>query len=399
MKSAASGTYSLSVTESVGLRDVRTRRRLPHSLVIDLYSQATSPAADVSVAIASRPFMIAAASAWYAQPGAGGAQFAQWSSADGGRWLAKSIQGMQTLLLPPQALGEAMERLRENAPTSESGAYPTGEDVDEGMVVATRFSPVATIEFNPSEAAATTATCPGTVARLRLRRRRRLRRGAEQRAVRAVVWHERDRLGAPGRSVPAANRRGRRSLRCLSGGLQDGVDLQTGDSALKSRATDYLNAWNALHGALGSRLGMLRVWRPQTSQPSSLTDGVSFHLRETARLRWPFDPPVPPEYSRDLSPPNGPFTADANEGLAGGVGWLFESQNVLQATWRDPDSNDGDVNGLSFSALGGLGSQRGFFNNRLTIITSDTISPRGATSASRWCGSVASRGSGIAPDT
>jgi hypothetical protein len=94
---------------------------------------------------------------------------------------------------------------------------------------------------------------------------------------------------------------------------------------------------------------VLEPW--DANQPASLivNDGIEYQLRSTARLRYPISPKVVPEGdSRRTAEPHSP------DGLAGGVGWAFESPNIYEALWRNPKSVDGSklVNPF-FSALGG----------------------------------------------
>ena len=60
------------------------------------------------------------------------------------------------------------------------------------------------------------------------------------------------------------------------------------------------------------------------------------------------------------------------DGLAGGVGWAFDSKNIVDSVWRNPDSDAGRLERIRFTALGGYGEQRGLFDLRRTAIETTT---------------------------
>ena len=75
-----------------------------------------------------------------------------------------------------------------------------------------------------------------------------------------------------------------------------------------------------------------------------------------------------------MQPPPAGFVAD--DGLAGGWAWPFESNNILQAVLRDRLSTDAEVNRLYFSALGGWGHEKASFDNGNTTIYTEVAMGR-----------------------
>ncbi|WP_257385136.1 hypothetical protein [Tahibacter caeni] len=118
-----------------------------------------------------------------------------------------------------------------------------------------------------------------------------------------------------------------------------------------------------------SRLAQLELYNPaERSQASGgraaatadlqLDRGLHFELRPTAAMEHPFEP------GRHWSGtgPGGGF-------LRGGALWAFESRTVYDEVVKVPDSRQGSVDRLRFSALGGYGEQRAVFADGKSIVS------------------------------
>src|SRR6185437_10899715 len=65
-----------------------------------------------------------------------------------------------------------------------------------------------------------------------------------------------------------------------------------------------------------------------------------------------------------------PKPAPGEEGLKGGVCWIFETQGAYSALWKRPQSTAALLADPVFSALGGWAKQRAVFLNGLITINS-----------------------------
>jgi len=152
------------------------------------------------------------------------------------------------------------------------------------------------------------------------------------------------------------------------------LDTTTGQLTLTSPNGDYSNDqktqfsklnldWAQLHAQLLSRLGVLELWAEETDHELTLTNGVSYRLRNTAQLKYPAG-----TQKANSNAPQEP----ADGGLPGGVGWPFDSANIYESLWSNPDSIAAVLSNPRFTALGGSGKQRGIFSNGNIIIESET---------------------------
>lgn len=122
-------------------------------------------------------------------------------------------------------------------------------------------------------------------------------------------------------------------------------------------------AWARTHGQLLSRLGVLELGDDDTDHDLLLTSGVNYALRSTAQLRYPAGR-QPAGSSAPKQPQDG--------GLPGGVAWPFDSSNIYEDLWGNPNSTDGLLASPKFTALGGSGKQRASFSNGNIIIDSES---------------------------
>lgn len=128
----------------------------------------------------------------------------------------------------------------------------------------------------------------------------------------------------------------------------------------------YRQRWEKYAIAYGKRLAVLEPYREGSTTALTLTDDIEFTLRKTASLRDPI------RGRQDLSPDD-QFT---REGLAGGATWGFESANILAEVCDQPVSVGGLVKRPSVSALGGWGYQKAEFAKGKSAIYSDTAMGR-----------------------
>jgi hypothetical protein len=291
-------------------------------------------------------------------------ELANWSNRSGDGWELANADSAFTLVLPPQAVGEAMHRRR-----SSSAAL---QDIRVGALVDYRFSPAA---------------------------RFRLRTGDFRQRFSEAPWNLRRLLGYPGQRLPGAPLLNARFelLYGLEGEISQGGLRLTEMGALlgalagprpevprwpatllqQGLARESASRWLALRRAVRSRLAILEPWDPRRLDDftaSTETDptlvlgaeqGLAFVLRETASLRLPVPPPAPPGF------PSGPPPL-----LAGSYAWAFESPNILAAVFRDRHATAAELRAPQFSSLGGWGSLKASFDEGRTTIRAEVAMGR-----------------------
>lgn len=312
-------------------------------------------------------------------------EIANWSLSEreGRKWeLSAASRGFE-LVLPPQSVGEAMEK---------SVDQP---DIQEGVPVDYRLSAPARMKLGSTWFTQGYAEAPWNLSRVlgypgqRAPGARVDRLSFElvygittvvdaskvpQRLSLAEMF---SRLGAPAPVLERAMLEGR--------GFQS-VDVRR-DVFLSWRAN-----WAVTLRLLRSRLAVLELYPPgekdtkgkAVPEPFSLTEGVSAHLRDGAYARtWKAGNPekLDLELGADLRYPIDPARwpvgmAFYDKGLAGGFAWPFESHAVFQGLLRDRASNEATVSNLRFSALGAWGDQKASFDNKRTKIITTTIMGR-----------------------
>ena len=278
-------------------------------------------------------------------------QVANWSSRgpEGTGWQVRADE--IDLRLPPQGIGEQYERRG-------------GEGIEPGHRSQARLSPPADLRLSGSLHRQRLIEPPWNLRRLFGVAGQRLP-GAEVRALafellyglhtdveapRLMLSELFARLGAP--AEPLENRLPWRP-----------TDQQ------RRRFCDFRADWLEVLSQLESRLAVLELWsRRNPNGALELTEGVRNVLRQSADLRHPIAGEEPPPQA-----PQGPHLAG---GLAGGVSWGFESQNVYAATWRRVQSVHAEISRPFFSALGGWGWQKGVFDEGRQAIYADVAMGR-----------------------
>jgi hypothetical protein len=118
--------------------------------------------------------------------------------------------------------------------------------------------------------------------------------------------------------------------------------------------TSRLN-WANMYRRYLSRIAVLEPWKPLESQSPVLKTGMKCDLR-TGVLANPLDP--------------------SSTGLKGGALWGVESLNIYSAVTTNPRSDSAELAGAAFSALGAWGHQKASFNSDLSIINADVAMGR-----------------------
>ncbi len=292
-------------------------------------------------------------------------ELGNWSNvgSEGARWEIFAGADGFSVVLPPQAVGEAMEKGR---------SAQDIDDVEEGELVDYRFSTAARLELLSSYYDQAFAEAPWNL--------RRILGYPGQRAPgsRVLSLHFEVFYGLCG-SIDAPN------LMLSEIGARSGAwpprlgqdlrsDLADMEEALEAQLVERYNAhrcaWGKVYRRLMRRLAVLEPW--SAAQPSALKleEGVRFELRPEAEPRFP----VPDGVAAEGVPAHG--LGGKKDGFAGGATWGFESSSIYNAVWRDPTSTRAAIAKPMFSALGGWAQQRASFDNDRTTIFASTAMGR-----------------------
>ena len=344
-QAGAAASYFLDFRE-------QTQPRQSQAITLTLTRSDSAPAASERkvVVIDSQPFLVARVGiSSFLQGADQTSQAGTWSnqSDSGARWQIAGGTDPFALLLPPQAVGEAMEKQHGDIPTTAPADF--------------RFSPPASLSLTTTS--------------------------LSQQFV-EPAWNLRRLLGYPGEQAPGtpiveADFELLYGLTCqitygflrlaeIASRLGNVPDATSAPPlpasftpAQSKRFNDSFSAWQGTYDRYTRRLAVLEPW--DTHQPAGLvlTDGLSYSLRKNASLKYPV--------GHGQHPPGVPDVAD---GLAGGFAWPFESQNIYNSLWRKPVSSSAKISNLYLSALGAWGFQKAAFNNDLTTIYSHTAMGR-----------------------
>lgn len=267
---------------------------------------------------------------------------------EGPGWrLRDGAKGFQ-LLLPPQAIGEAMVK----------GAGYSGHQPTDGETIDFRFSPLLSASLSASYNAQN-AVEPGW-------NTRRVFGFAGQRAPGAAVNEKTggvnfELLYGLSASVTQPNLRMAEIFARLGNMLGPLPDLSDRIGYTKDQQSQYALAsstWGALYKQTYSRPGVLELWDDHQGAELLLDEGVQYKLRDTADVQYP-------DGTSKL--PGG-----KNGKLAGGIGWALDSANVADELLTNPVSVQGLLSKPMFTSLGGFGTQRAVFANGKVIIDSRT---------------------------
>ncbi|MGO7377508.1 apolipoprotein A1/A4/E domain-containing protein [Rhizobium ruizarguesonis] len=305
-------------------------------------------------------------------------EIAVWNAAgEGGlSWRVRDDNETVRLTLPPQVIGEAMEKNRSDRPGKPM-------DVRKGTPAAARFGSLTVAQLDP------------TFADTRFRE---------------PGWNLRRLLGQATQRSPGARLRGLR-LELLYGLLTRvrSPDLWYTEiaGAIGEPALPLFNVFDGTNphlqrhsrlidgviAAERNRIAVDKLWKSRPDDDPILEDGVSFEIRlreidhgdlrgPSTPLRWPVSGDVPGPNDTggliDATVLNETFkrSDDDKDSFPGGLAWAFESANILMSVYGKPRSDGGRVRGIHLSAYGGYGSQRALFDERKTIVETDTSQGR-----------------------
>lgn len=294
-------------------------------------------------------------------------------------WRVRDESETVRMVLPPQVIGEAMEK---NASTL-SG---TPSDIEPGHAAAARFGAPTRLDID-STFFDTDYREPG--------------------------WNLRRNLGYPNQRSPGSRLRELRlelvygmttRLRPRDAGVTAWITEMSGTVGAPVAAIDdpadaarphlkrHLRLARAVLSAQRLRLAVDKIWSDRPDAELRFDDGLAFRLRTRpsakevdagqgdhgpqTRLRWPVPGDIPTDTSGliDAAALQDTFSTgqDDRDSFPGGVAWAFESANILMKVYGRPDSISGRLQGVHLSAHGGYGAQRALFDENKTIVETET---------------------------
>lgn len=299
------------------------------------------------VVIQRQPFLVAAVEfgeiLTQPLPGAGDV-VAKWSNRDGSRWeIATRVPF--NVVLPPQAVGEEMEKARNLA-------------ARQNTALDFRLGPNAVVQLARSEYAAVFTEPPWNLRRL-------LDRPDPVRAGAAVQHLEYELLYgmACGADRPALTRIAEITSRLgrVAGMPPPGPVWRDASPAQVAAYKDWRRRWLRTLGGYLSRLSVLEFWNEHGTGSFVLSDGLSCRLRvgdSGADLAEPFNPD---------GTPAGPVKPGAVP-LQGGATWGFEAAAIYRLVREAPQSTAARATDLMFSALGGWGDVQASYDRGLSTL-------------------------------
>lgn len=388
-QATSSQPYSLDVRETLSGKS-------DWQLTVQLYEHDQSAFSDKAggVVVSTEPFSLLR---FYSRPvgGRGDAESTAVASydSDTGQWSFKRVSDYFHYVLPPQSVGESMDKPRRleihdsAAPKKDGFLRPYPERPDPPPVdpeqpqypetglrrraVEFRLTPSAELWIRPSDVERG-FLLPEWATYDIFSQRSELGLGAALDAFRAEFLYGLP-VGVLTSDETGPARRARvAEIEALTGRPLADFSASNPDSALRAR-------WQVLRAAIARRQERLELWAddPQSNipfAPASFEKGAHFALRETALHRhpvtdlkeaadgWPEpggegQPGVPRVHSR---------------GLSGGALWPFESGNVFQSLLNNPDATGGKLEKVALSPLGGDADQKAEFRNGIISIISET---------------------------
>lgn len=356
--------YELLVRETAG-------RGRDHESSLKLRSRSISkdtdiPAKGIVVVIDPEPFRVAGVK--YLEPRSAASdqsdEVAVWNAGgEGGlSWRVKDDSQSVQMILPPQVLGEAMEKNR-----SDDTSRPP--DIAPEAPAAARFGGPTILEIDPTYA---------------------------ETDYREPGWNLRRILGYPGQRSPGARLRDLRVelvyglttrltprsevwISEIAGTL--GVPAtRLPDTAGRDdrRRGPHIKLANAVLDAEKRRLAVEKLWSGRPDLPLKIEQGLSFGLRRrrieggavtggpATPFRWPVPGTIPADLplsptQRGIIEETFSVSRDDRDSFPGGVPWAFESANILAEVYRQPLSESGRVQDVHLSALGAWAGQRALF--------------------------------------
>ncbi len=301
---------------------------------------------------------------------------AVWTSdgEDGASWQVPDTAQTLRLIGPPQVLAEAMEKNR----GAIDGRPP---DIAPDRPAAARFGALSVIDVDPTYQDRDFREPGWNLSRI-LGRAQQRQPGARVLNLRTeLLYQMTTRVTAEGIWTTE-----------LAGAI--GVQAEPGASPGVAALNAHAEQASRVLRKAARRIAVEKLYRNRPDEDLLIEDGVSFKLRHrmdpagagrprrgpATPVRWPTPGGIPSDtgglIDRELLARTFSASPDDRDSFAGGVGWAFESANILMSVFRRPQSEGGRVGGLALSALGGYGSQRALFDGRRTVVESVTSQGR-----------------------
>lgn len=349
------------------------------SLQTQVVDRGAVPPRPMVLVLDPAPLRVAAVE--YVEPAYAGtdesSQVAIWDAGgeNGLSWRLRDDSETVRIVLPPQTIGEAMEK---NA----AGQADVASDIVPGRSAAARFSSPARLEIDPTYA---------------------------DTRFREPGWNLRRNLGYPNQRSPGSRLKDLR-LELLYGMVarfqprEAGIDAFVTEIAGSIGAPQtpnpdagigeirrHLELSGRLIRAQRYRLAVDKIWSGRVDAELKLEDGVSFRLRTIeqrggkeygpqTKLRWPTPGGIPADtgilIDRKILDDTFSSSSDDAVSFPGGVAWAFESPNILMKVYGRPEGDGGRLVGLHLSAHGGYGQQRALFDEKKTVVETETTQGR-----------------------
>jgi hypothetical protein len=356
----------------------RAGRDRDHAVTLSLRSARASDSDRAArlLVLDPRPFRIAAVehAAIAGAARADGNEVAAWNpSGEGGlSWRVRDDAETARLTLPPQALGEAMEKLRTVA------GMPA--DIVPGRPSAARFGSATELSIDP--------TFAGTRFREPAWNLRRILGEARQRSPGARLVELRV---EPFYGLLARLRADGLWITEIAGAIGD-PPPPLAEAGVEARMAGHARRSSAVLAAERRRLAVDRLWRDRPDTPPIIQDGVEMRLRRRqpaipaagpkTPFRWPVAGPLPPADDLggliDADVLAATFAAGDDDATSfpGGLAWGFDSANVLMAVYGRPRADTARLSGVHLSAHGMTGGARALFDGRRTLVEVDVAQGR-----------------------
>lgn len=353
--SAADGDAAYDVYEATGHERSRVLR-----IGISLAAGAHLPDVD-AVVLDTNPFLVArvhASAPTGLDPGTPLAEYTD-DAEQPPEWTYFNPTGAVTLTLPPQAIGEAFIKNRDDAPAADA-------------LFDFRLSPVARLTVDLSDIDVARPLAPWGLRRLFGQRPGAVGVKAGD-AQFELLYGLTTRIRAPGLRlaetdaftgrVPFSDDLGDLYRSALANPMK-----QTGPHGYAVQAAGWI-------GNLLLRPAQLTLFRDVADREQlRVDDGVEFRQRASRQTANPFTANASPPNATPVLPQ--PGDDPARRLLRGGLDYMFESLAVANEFWRDPAPGSGHVVGVRFGPLGGSGRQQAVFNHGKSLVLSDTTDGR-----------------------
>ncbi|HEX7152266.1 MAG TPA: hypothetical protein VF618_12330 [Thermoanaerobaculia bacterium] len=278
--------------------------------------------------------------------------------------------------LPPQVIGEALEKNR-----SDHAGMP--RDVQPGKPAAARFGSTTRMRIDPTFAD-TRFREPGWNLRRILGNALQRLPGARMLDLRLeLLYGLLTRVRSEGLFVTE-----------LAGAIGEPA-LPLLDS-LEQAASHLERHKNIIEDVLEAERFRLAIDKPYRVRPDEylrLEEGASFklRLRETDEsgasrggpatpLRWPIAGGIPEDTGglvrREVLERTFSTSDRDQDSFPGGLSWAFESANILMAVYGRPQGDGGSIGGIYLGPQGGYGAQRALFDERKSIVDTETTQGR-----------------------